>query len=193
MFERITGYFNKLKQEKEDRKNFAADMETIQAAMKRGDAAEVATVFERMNASPQMGRAYNVLLQNAIATDNEAIFKTVFSRTMNADYKITEYDDFLEGPMFYTEKGILYAAIENGASKIALSLARNPAVSVSDSGYHETSRYSGGKTTRERDEYPSPLDAAEKKGMTKVAAVIADRMSQAYAQRAIKARATQPA
>ena len=188
MLNPVSKYFNDRTKRREEEESFFKNQNLLIEAIESKDSQAVSSLFDEIKDSPLLTtHAYDLLLRAAIRTDDVAIFSTLLSAKSSPDYWFNRPSQDMG--YAYSEH-ILYAAIKADSKDIALFLARNKDVSVDTSGMTIQSYGVGKKSTTFTTKvtpYPAPLDLAEQKGMNRVAAVLAARMSREYSARARQA------
>lgn len=187
----IREYFQKLAADRAAVQELKEKFEAIRAAIDSGDEKKVRemaahTVFSY--------RQETALVLNAINTDNVGIFDAVLkgANLKNDPNYVVHFHSplMLEGPHHYSESSLLYLAIGNGRTNVAVALATNPETDITKSGYSETSVYhsgglmSSGHMEHRSEKYRSPLELAHEMGMPEVIAPLALRTAELKQQEA---------
>lgn len=127
----------------------------------------------------------NDLLKNAVRAQGIDMYETVSEvcGSPSGHYTFYDHSPLMPGAGMhwsYTTPLIIYA-IQNDAADIAMKLAQDPNTNIyvqatySKSTYHSGGFLSTGHTERKNKEYPIARIQAEEKGMSAVAAVLAQR------------------
>jgi len=171
----ISGYFQKAAENRAAARVQAAKFDEVAAAI---DAGDFKTVAEIAANTAFTYRQVNGMVMKAILSDNVDIFDAVLQgRDLkgNPNYTMHFHDSFMpEGPHHWSESSLLYLALQNRKSNVAASLANNPKIDITKSGYSETSTYhsggfgGSGRMEKKRTVYGSPLELARKLNMIEV-------------------------
>jgi hypothetical protein len=139
------------------------------------------------NEEAALGPHIEDLLRHAIKKDDTEIFSAVFEFIGNPNYTFFSHCGAPGGGISsFDYETILSMTISAGSSNIALILAENPETDIEKSGYRKTVKYymNGDQRSEEKEDLPPPLDAARKKGMDEVVAILAERTADALTNRA---------
>lgn len=187
----LTRTFNQIQNYFRERKEFNAALKELKAEIDAGHNEVIIQKFNALKDSRFMERdTYDELLERTLKIDNAPVFQALLSIQENPNYFL-EYSSAsgAGGTSYFSRQHILVRAILVEAENIALSLAKNPHVTIDDPGYGERtiySRYSKPATTRE--DYILPIQAAKKKNMNEVYAVLAERTAQNLEKQATSIR-----
>jgi hypothetical protein len=195
----VQKYFKDRAQKKEENKLFRARLKELIDAIRLNDDKAVSTLFEQVKSSPlytssptiDLPSSYtaDVLLREAINTDNLKIFSIIFGAQGNRNCWLGRTDRTIN---HHYKENILHAALNAGSRSIALALAANEAVDIRHSGgSFYTSRVTGEKFDQVT--FPSPLKLAEEKGLKEIAATLSERMAEEHLSSARRLRSDNPA
>lgn len=188
-FGNLGHYFNALTRRAEDRRIFRVSMAALFEAVITGEKDDALHLIAQLEPMPKFDTlARGMVLQSAFANDNPEMFVALVQTiwpSVNKPVKTLH----VRSARFrmQNERHLLYYAIDKGAEKIALALARNPAVDVTLSG---TRLFMYGKCRTRKSHYRSPLSLATKKDMHAVVTAITARLTGDLAAKARKPSVT---
>lgn len=177
----IKSYFNQRSEARAAQKAYFTRIDVLTEAVAGQNLPLVKALLDEVKGSPLYGPQQSRLLAAALRTDNVEIFNTVFGTVNDPNFHFSRVSAMAASssvmartPILSDNEHILYSAIRAGREKIALSLAQNQKVDVSESGYSSMVYFGGSSRTPYA---VTPLAAAREKGMTKVADAIAARQA----------------
>ncbi len=183
----LTEAFNNAQNYFRELKTFKAAYKQLKADVDAGNTAGILSGLEKTKDSRFMDRdKFDDLLQRTLESDNLASFNALMTTQPGPNYYF-EHTSSNGTLTIASKQHVLTRAIILNAEKIALNLARNPAIVVDQPGHshtHHSARYSS-VPTEFTEQYPLPVDAAKKKGMTALHAILETKTKIAIARKRI--------